>query len=228
MSDQPLIIIVEDEPKIAQILVDFLSMDGFQTLVLHDGKDAVETIQNKAPSAVILDLMLPHKSGLVICEELRQFSDVPILMLTARVDEIDRLMGLNIGADDYVCKPFSVREVVARIKVILRRQNTNNHSQGRILQYKKVCLDLEKHTCTLAGEIIELTPVEFRLLTAFINKPGAVFTRATLMSSCYEDDRIVSARTIDSHMKNLRAKLTDADNGESIFQSVYGVGYKIG
>lgn len=227
MSEPKTILIVEDEPKIAQILVDFLTMEGFQTQVVNDGQFAVEKVKDIEPVAVILDLMLPNKDGLTICKEVRQFSEVPILMLTARVDEIDRLMGLGIGADDYVCKPFSAREVVARIKVILRRVEKAMASSAKSFSYKKVEIDSEKFTCHLDGNLVELTPVEFRILSAMIRKPGAVFSRESLMNACYEDERVVSARTIDSHMKNLRSKLTSVPNFEPILHSVYGVGYKV-
>ncbi len=229
MMQNELILIVEDEQKIAQILVDFLEMDGFKTKVLNDGENAVEQVKELSPSAVILDLMLPHKDGLTICREVRQFSEVPILMLTARVDEIDRLTGLGIGADDYVCKPFSAREVVARIKVILKRvgKSINTDIVDSRLIYKNIEVDTEKFSCHVAGELVELTPVEFRIISTMISKPGAVFSRDKIMRSCYEDERIVSSRTIDSHMKNLRAKLICDTDEESLLHSVYGIGYKV-
>lgn len=228
MSESKTVLIVEDEPKIAQILVDFLSKDGFKTKVLHDGINAVETIKDTNPDFVLLDIMLPNKDGLTICKEVRLFSDVPILMLTARVEEIDRLMGLGFGADDYVCKPFSAREVVARVQTILRRvQQNGRQAQQNIVEYKSVELNLEKHICLVSQQVVNLTPVEFRLLAALMKKPGVVFSRDQLMGACYDDSRIVSARTIDSHMKNLRHKLTIANPDEEVLQAVYGVGYKV-
>lgn len=227
MNSDKLVLIIEDEPKIAQILVDFFTLSSFQTKVLHDGANAVETIRELSPTAVVLDLMLPHKDGLTICREVRQFSQVPILMLTARVDEIDRLNGLGIGADDYVCKPFSPREVVARIETILRRVTTTpSPTVSEQLNYKSITLDLDKFNCTLEQTAIELTPVEFRLLWALMEKPGKVLSREVLMSKCYKDERIVSNRTIDSHMKNLRTKLTKAGSDE-LLHSIYGIGYKL-
>ncbi len=227
MTPQPTVLIIEDEPKIAQILVDFLAMDGFNTRVINDGALAVDAIREQQPDAVILDLMLPNKDGWSICTEVRQFSQVPILMLTARVDEVDRLIGLGIGADDYVCKPFSAREVVARIKVILRRAQPVTAPQGSALRYKHLEMDEAKFTCTLSGEALELTPVEFRLLATMIKRPGVVFSREQLMDCGYVDDRVVSARTIDSHMKNLRTKLNAGVIDDSLLHSVYGVGYKL-
>ncbi|WOT04105.1 response regulator [Shewanella youngdeokensis] len=222
------VLIVEDEPKIAQILVDFLSLDGFRTQVLHDGKDAVDTVKNGAVDFVILDLMLPYKDGLTICKEVRQFSTVPILMLTARVEEIDRLIGLEIGADDYICKPFSAREIVARVKTILRRvaHNQSPTDEQEII-YKHISVNVERFKCYVNQQEVELTPVEFRLLNTFLLRPGVVHSRDSLMQVCYVDDRIVSARTIDSHIKNLRAKLVLMGQAPDLLQSIYGVGYKL-
>lgn len=227
MNADSLIMIIEDEPKIAQVLVDFLALDGFPSVVLDDGMKAVEAIKQQKPSAVILDLMLPNKDGLTICREVRTFSNVPILMLTARVDEIDRLNGLGIGADDYVCKPFSPREVVARIQAILRRVTPAEEQTKQQLSYRELTLDLLKFTCHYEQQLMDLTPVEFRLLASLLQKPGVVFSRDTLMTNCYEDDRVVSHRTIDSHLKNLRTKLSSVMGEEVILHSVYGVGYKL-
>jgi len=222
------IIIVEDEEKIAQILVDYLARDGFKTIVLNDGTNAVETIKVSDPVFVILDLMLPGKDGLSICTEVRRFSTVPILMLTARVDEIDRLLGLEMGADDYVCKPFLPREVVARIRTILRRvQQHPTVTTDEKIEYRGIVLSPERFLCRIGEEEIDLTPVEFRMLQALMSHPGRVRSRGSLMKSSYQDDRIVSDRTIDSHIKNLRKKLSEAVDDDEIIHSIYGVGYKI-
>ena len=190
--------------------------------------NAVETIKASDPVFVILDLMLPGKDGLSICKEVRQFSTVPILMLTARVDEIDRLLGLEIGADDYVCKPFLPREVVARVRAILRRvqQHPAAATDDRI-EYRGIVLSPERFLCRIGEQEIELTPVEFRMLQALISQPGRVYSRESLMRASYPDDRIVSDRTIDSHIKNLRKKLSDPLGDEEIIHSIYGMGYKI-
>jgi len=222
------IIIVEDEEKIAQILVDYLARDGFKTIVLNDGTNAVETIKVSDPVFVILDLMLPGKDGLSICTEVRRFSTVPILMLTARVDEIDRLLGLEMGADDYVCKPFLPREVVARIRTILRRvQQHPTVTTDEKIEYRGIVLSPERFLCRIGEEELDLTPVEFRMLQALMSHPGRVRSRGSLMKSSYQDDRIVSDRTIDSHIKNLRKKLSEAVDDDEIIHSIYGVGYKI-
>ena len=227
MTDQT-IIIVEDEDKIAQILVDYLAKDGFKTQVLNDGTHAVETIRAASPAFVILDLMLPGKDGLSICREVRQFSSVPILMLTARVDEIDRLLGLEMGADDYVCKPFLPREVVARVRTILRRVNQHPVSSTHDkIEYRGISLFPERFMCKVADAELDLTPVEFRMLQTLLSQPGRVYSREILIQSSYQDDRIVSDRTIDSHIKNLRKKLSQALGDEEVIHSTYGVGYKI-
>lgn len=228
MSDKKHVLIVEDEIKIANLLDDFLKLEGFDTTSFQDGANVVQWVKNHRVDFIILDVMLPNKDGLTICKEIRQFSEVPILLLTARVDEIDRLMGLGFGADDYVCKPFSVREVVARVNTILKRVNKANIDDNNdLLNYKYIALNKNKFECTVNNLKIELTPVEFRLLATLINKPGNVFSRESLMSQCYEDARIVSNRTIDSHMKNLRSKLSPDADTPDLLHSIYGVGYKI-
>ncbi|MCL1068346.1 response regulator [Shewanella olleyana] len=221
------VLIVEDEPKIAQVLVDFLSLEGFDSQVLHDGLNAVETIKQGHVDFVILDLMLPHKDGLTICKEVRQFSNIPLLMLTARVEEIDRLIGLEIGADDYVCKPFSAREVVARVKTILRRIETTPLTNEDEIAYKHLLINIQRFKCNVSSVEVDLTPVEFRLLHTMLKRPGVVHSRDSLMQVCYVDDRVVSSRTIDSHIKNLRSKLTVNSTQGNLLHSIYGVGYKV-
>ena len=222
------IIIVEDEVKIAQILVDYLAKEGFTTKVLNDGSNAVETIKASDPAFVILDLMLPGKDGLSICREVRQFSTVPILMLTARVDEIDRLLGLEMGADDYVCKPFLPREVVARVRTILRRvQQYPVVTTEDKIEYRGIVLSPERFQCKIDEQELDLTPVEFRMLQTLMSQPGRVYSRDALMNVSYLDDRIVSDRTIDSHIKNLRRKLAGVVGKDEVIHSIYGVGYKI-
>ena len=224
------IVIVEDEAKIAQILVDYLKNDDFETTVVDSGGQAVEIIQRIAPDLVLLDLMLPEKDGMTICREVRQFSSVPIMMLTAKVDEIDRLMGLEFGADDYVCKPFLPREVVARVKAILRRVQMPAaalEADTSRLSYRSITLQPERYLCLIADERVELTPVEFRLLQTMIAQPGRVFSRENLMRASYPDRRVVSDRTVDSHVKNLRKKVNAVVGDEDLIHSIYGVGYKL-
>ena len=222
------ILIIEDEPKIAQLLADFLELDAYESDIVDDGNLAIEKIRRYEPDCIILDLMLPNKDGLSICKELRQFSNVPVIMLTARIDEIDKLKGLKSGADDYVCKPFSPKEVVARVEAILRRErNYHSISDTSVFSFKQISLDTDAFSCTVNDKHIELTPVEFRLLLAFVKSPGSVLSRSQLMTHCYQDGRIVSDRTIDSHMKNLKHKLGALLSEEQLIHAVYGVGDKL-
>lgn len=222
------VIVVEDEPKIAQLVADYLQNDGFHVTVMDEGSRVVETIKAREPDFLILDLMLPGKDGLTICKEVRQFSNIPIMMLTAKTDEIDRLIGLEVGADDYVCKPFSPREVVTRVRTILRRvQEPPVAIKDNELSYRNVTLYVDRFQCMAEGQRIELTPVEFRILKALITQPGRVYSREKLMSIAYDDNRIVSDRTIDTHVKNLRKKLSQAPEDEELIHSIYGIGYKV-
>jgi len=212
------ILIVEDEPKLAALEADYLKAAGFDTHSIADGRDVVPWVRAQAPDLVLLDLMLPGRDGLDICRELRTFSDVPIVMVTAKVEEIDRLIGLDLGADDYVCKPFSVRELVARVRAILRRRGTPSSA---------LLIDEERHVAELDGKPLDLTPVEFRLLRALASSPGRVFPRERLLERLYEDHRVVTDRTVDAHVKNLRRKLEEVRPGEEVVRSIYGVGYKL-
>lgn len=214
------ILIVEDEPKLASLLNDYLQSSGYQTESLMDGLQVISAMKLNMPSLLLLDIMLPGKDGMEICKEIRRFSEVPIIMLTARVEEIDRLLGLELGADDYICKPFSPREVVARVKAVLRR------SRGGLLQTEELILDETRNTAVLKGQSLDLTVVEFQLLKLLASDPGRIFTRNQLIDRIYHDHRIVSDRTIDSHIKKLRRKISDALPGQEFIQSVYGIGYK--
>jgi two-component system, OmpR family, response regulator BaeR len=212
------ILIVEDEPKLAALEADYLKAAGFDTHCIADGREVVPWVRAQAPDIVLLDLMLPGRDGLDICRELRTFSDIPIVMVTAKVEEIDRLIGLDLGADDYVCKPFSVRELVARVRAILRRRRTPSTA---------LVIDIERHVAELDGKPLDLTPVEFRLLHALASSPGRVFPRERLLERLYEDHRVVTDRTVDAHVKNLRRKLEEVRPGEEVVRSIYGVGYKL-
>lgn len=225
----PAVLVIEDEVKIARLLQEVLEHAGYSVDVLHEGTGAVEIIRREEPACVILDLMLPGKDGLSICTEVRRFSQVPILMLTARVDEIDRLLGLEIGADDYVCKPFSPREVVARIKAILRRvrPESGTSEEGQSCRLGALYLSLDRYLCRIGEQPVELTPVELRLLWALVSHPGRVLSRDRLMALSYTDDRIVSERTMDTHVKNLRRKLNEAGDAGFQIRAIYGVGYKV-
>jgi two-component system response regulator BaeR len=218
-----LVLIVEDEQKIAELLADYLKAEGYRTQVIADGREVAAAVRDGAPALILLDLMLPGRDGLAVCREVRETSSVPIVMVTARVEEIDRLIGLELGADDYICKPFSPREVVARVKAILRRSRAGE-AGGRA---SRLAIDDDKHHVALDGHAIVLTPVEFRLLKLLASNPGRVFSRNRVLEDLYADHRVVTDRTVDSHVKNLRKKLEAACPGEAIVHSVYGLGYKI-
>jgi len=214
------ILIVEDEPKLAALLSDYLQQAGFEAIRLDNGLEVVPWVREQTPDLVLLDLMLPGKDGLEVCKEIRSFSAVPIVMVTARVEEIDRLLGLELGADDYICKPFSPREVVARVKAVLRRAGAST------LQAEGLVLDESRYLATLHGCELDLTAVEFKLLHFLATNPGRIYSRTQLMDRIYPDQRTVGDRTIDSHIKKLRKKLAVAAPGEELIHSVYSVGYK--
>ena len=215
------ILIVEDEPKLAELLSDYLRLAGFAPCRLGDGLAVVPWVRAEQPDLILLDLMLPGRDGMEICKEIRSFSSVPIIMVTARVEEIDRLLGLELGADDYVCKPFSPREVVARVKAVLRRAGGAANVQAHGL-----ALDEAGYRATLHGKDLELTAVEFQLLYILAASPGRIYSRDQLMNRIYDDQRVVSDRTIDSHIKKLRKKIVTVDPAAELIHSVYGVGYK--
>ncbi|WP_218151284.1 response regulator [Roseateles sp. YR242] len=223
-----MVLVVEDEPRLAQLSHDYLVREGYACQILHEGGGVVAWVRAHAPDLLVLDLMLPGQDGLSICRELRAFSDVPIIMVTARVEEVDRLIGLEAGADDYVCKPFSPRELVARVKAILRRQRRDSSAVrvGDAPSVTGLVLDAERHAATVNGQMLDLTPAEFRMLKAFVDAPGRVFSRDQLLDKLHDDQRVLSDRTVDSHVKNLRRKLEQVCPGQEPIRSIYGVGYR--
>lgn len=223
------IAIVEDEPKLATVLERYLHQAGFETERFEDGQLALEALQARPPELVLLDLMLPGLDGMSVCRELRRSSEVPIIMLTARVEEIDRLLGLELGADDYVCKPFSPREVVARVRTVLRRTARPSRAQddhSAELSGTKLVLSPDTASVSIDGRSVALTRIELGLLQTLAERPGHILGRAQLMERIYPDHRVVSDRTIDSHVKKLRAKLRGVSGGAEHVQSVYGIGYR--
>ncbi len=220
MSEQH-VLIVEDEPKIARLLQDYLeTVGGYTSHVLDRGDVVIDHFRSNTPDLVLLDLMLPGLDGIEVCKQIRAESPVPIIMVTARVEEIDRLLGLELGADDYICKPFSPREVVARVKAVLRR------SAGAEKRAGGLEIDEEKVSARFDGKRINLTPVEFALLKTLSAQEGRVFSRDQLMNEMYSDYRVVSDRAVDTHIKNLRKKLSEASGGVELIESVYGLGYR--
>lgn len=224
------VLVVEDEAKIANLLTDYLAHAGFDPLVVADGNVVMAALRDWQPDAVLLDVMLPGKDGLTLCREIRQQAQaLPILMVTARAEEIDRLLGLELGADDYIVKPFSPREVVARVKAVLRRShllNGNTLAVGGVRETASPVLDESRLSVSWRGAQTVLTPVEFQLLACLAKDPGRIWSRQQLMDRIYDDHRVVSDRTIDSHVKKLRRKLDDAFAGTELVQSVYGAGYR--
>ncbi|TEW55686.1 response regulator [Psychromonas sp. RZ22] len=219
MSDS--ILIVEDEVKLSNLLADYFKLTEYQPHQIFHGDQVIAWVKTHQPQVILLDIMLPGKDGITLCKEIRQFSTVPILMVTAKVDEIDRLLGLELGADDYICKPFSPREVVARVKTVMRRSQTTKGSADVAF-----ILDENRLVARFNSLEVALTSVEFQLLKPLTASPGRIFTRDQLMQNMYSDHRIVNYRTIDSHIKKIRKKLAGICQGEDLIQSVYGAGYR--
>jgi len=222
------VLIVEDEEKIAGVLRDYLQQAGYATHWLSRGDEVTAWVKESRPDIILLDIMLPGQDGLSVCADIRKFSALPIILLTARVEEIDRVLGLEIGADDYICKPFSGREVVARVKAVLRRGRLDTPEvEGDSGSYRGLHIDVERFAAKLNGALLVLTPVEFRILALLADDPGRVYTRDKMMGCMYPDSRIVSDRTVDSHVKNLRKKLVAASDDAGWIRSIYGIGYRI-
>lgn len=216
------ILIVEDEPKLAQLLRDYLAKADYTTDWLDNGLEVLPWLETQHADLILLDLMLPGKNGMDICREIRKSSNIPIFMITAQIEEIDRLLGLEIGADDYICKPYSPREVVARAKALFRR--LDNLQQP--VKEERFSIDVERYEIRYQQQLLDLTPAEFRLLATLLSSPGRVFTRDKLMDQLYDDNRIVTDRTVDSHIKNLRKKVASVVPDQEVIVSIYGVGYK--
>jgi two-component system response regulator BaeR len=217
------IYIVEDEPELAALVADYATAAGLAATVFGDGALALDAIRRAPPALVVLDLMLPGLDGLSVCRAVRAFSDVPIVMVTARVEEIDRLLGLELGADDYLCKPFSPRELMARIKAILRRSG-----QAASAAAPAIAVDTAAHRIRIHGRALDLTPTEYGILAALARRPGQVFTRAQLLDAAREGSANldVADRAIDSHVKNLRRKLDAVLPGVEAIHAIYGLGYR--
>lgn len=220
------VLIVEDEAKLAALLRDYFVHAGFDAEVVHRGDEVQAALQRRPVDLLVLDLQLPGKDGLSLCRELRAAGPEPaILMVTARVDEVDRLLGLELGADDYVCKPFSPREVVARARAILRRMTPQASAGGRRIALGPLELDREAHSLRIAGAEVALTPIEFRILATMLEQPQRVWSRAQLLERARGTDFAGYERNIDSHVKNLRRKLRERLDDRDPVRSVYGVGY---
>jgi two-component system response regulator BaeR len=222
MMNPNLVLIVEDEPKLAALLTDYIDQSGFRSHWLDNGVEVEKWVKDNCPDIILLDILLPGKDGMAICKSLRLFTTIPIIMVTARIEEIDRLLGLELGADDYVCKPFSPREVVARIKAVLRRTE-NLAINGQSANGFRI--DEDRYEISVYGKVLDLTPVEFRLLKFLNAIPGKVLSRDQLLDAIYTDYRVVTDRTVDSHIKNIRKKLEIIFPEKDFIRSIYGVGY---
>ena len=219
----PLILVVDDEPKVARLARDYLEKNGFRVLTAADGQSALAVARREKPDLVILDLMLPNIDGREVCRILRRESDVPIIMLTALSEEIDQVTGLEIGADDYITKPFSPRAMIARVRALLRRTR-GDIKAPTIIRSGGLEIDTEKYNVTFNGSPIKLTPNEFKLLHLFASHPGQTLTREQLLDDLHGTASSID-RSVDSHIKNLRKKLETA-SGEAMLETVYGIGYR--
>jgi two-component system, OmpR family, response regulator BaeR len=216
------ILVVEDEVKLAGLMRDYLVQEGFEVSLLHRGDEVEAWVRTHPVDLVLLDLMLPGKSGLEVCKALRGSAGVSIIMVTARVEEVDRLLGLELGADDYICKPFSPREVVARVKAVLRRARRDTASE----QDSGLKLDDAGYKASIGGRDLDLTAVEYQLLKVLATHPGRIYSRDQLIDAMYRDERVVSDRTVDSHIKKIRRKIAAVVPDREVIHSLYGVGYK--
>ena len=222
------ILIVDDEPKIVKTVRAYLESAGFRVVIAEDGQMALTVFRHEKPALVILDLGLPGMDGLDVARTVRRDSNVPMIMLTARVDEADKLIGLELGADDYVTKPFSPRELVARVRAVLRRAGVEREQAPLPIVSGDVKIDLERRLVTLSGQTVELTPTEFDLLVVLARHPGRVFTRLELLDRVQGYAFEGYERTVDAHVKNLRQKIEPDPKEPRYVQTIYGVGYRFG
>ena len=220
------VLIVEDDRNTAALIKTYLEKEGFQAILAYDGEEALKIMKNSQPGFVILDIMLPKIDGWEVCRRLRSFSDVPVLMLTAREEEIDRVLGLSLGADDYVVKPFSPRELLERVKAILRRARPPQAQNKELLSHAGLVLDPEKLKVTLHGKPFSLTSFEYKLLYTLMRSPGKVFSRSELLDKFYQYGEVVVDRVIDVHIGKLRQKIEQDPANPRYIQTVRGFGYR--
>jgi two-component system response regulator RegX3 len=216
------VLVVDDEEPIRDAVGFALRSEGFDVDAVQDGEEAIEAVRREAYDVLILDQMLPRLSGVEVCRRIRSASDIPIIMLTARDAEVDRVLGLEAGADDYVTKPFSMAELVSRVRAILRRRELDRSTVGSVLRVGTLRLDRDRHIVTVNGSMVELTPSEFRLLSLLADEPGRVFSRKEIMRHLWRSEFVGDERTADFHVANLRRKL-----GRNALLTVRGVGYRL-
>ena len=224
------IILVDDEPEILTLVRDYLSREGFNVLTALNGTEGMQLIEREKPDLVLLDWMLPGMSGLEMCKRLRETSTIPIIMLTAKSEEIDRVLGLEFGADDYIVKPFSLRELAARIKTVLRRSSgvVQENVASSVLIRGELSIDVTSHKVTKRGLEILLTPTEFNILHLLATRPGTVYSRLQLLRQAMGEEYLYYERSIDTHVSNLRKKLEDNPSEPNYVETVFGVGYRFG
>ncbi|TDO54837.1 DNA-binding response OmpR family regulator [Kribbella sp. VKM Ac-2527] len=219
------ILVAEDDRKQAELIRRYLEREGHLTVVVYDGRAAIDEARRRSPDLLVLDVMMPKVDGLDVCRVLRADGDVPIIMLTARSTEDDLLLGLDLGADDYLTKPYNPRELVARVRTVLRR--TQSRSEGEVYRVGELEIDPVRHEVRLAGRLVEVTPAEFKILACLAASPGRAFTRQQLLEHAFGFDHYVFDRTIDVHVMNLRKKIEPAPTSPAYLKTVYGVGYKL-
>jgi DNA-binding response OmpR family regulator len=226
-SDKKTVLVIEDDPNTAALIALYLEREGFKPLTAGDGVEGLALAEKSRPVLVILDLMLPKMDGWEVCRRLRQKSEVPLIMLTARGEEIDRVAGLTLGADDYVVKPFSPRELAARVKAVLRRMQTTPAGESKLLSYDRVRLDLEKRSLRVGGRSVSLTPHEYTLLTTLMSGRGKTFTRDELLDRLYpRGEAVVIDRVVDVHIGKLRQKIEPDLSAPRYILTVRGIGYR--
>ena len=226
MLTKPTILVVDDDRKTVELICMYLEKDGYFVLSAYDGRQALYLARNKQPGLIILDLMLPRVDGLDVCRILRAESRVPIIMLTAKSTEDDKLVGLDLGADDYVTKPFSPRELVARVRAVLRRVNAQEDSGPAEIRCGDLVVDFVRHEARIQEEAVHLTPKEFSILETLIKQPGRVFSRLELLENAFGFDYGGFERTVDVHVMNLRKKIEPDPSEPKFIQTIYGLGYK--
>jgi DNA-binding response OmpR family regulator len=219
------ILVAEDDLKQAELIRRYLEREGHLTVVVHDGREAIDEARRRSPDLLVLDVMMPKVDGLDVCRVLRADGDIPIIMLTARSTEDDLLLGLDLGADDYLTKPYNPRELVARVRSVLRR--TRSRAEGEVYRVGELEIDPGRHEVRLGGELIELTPAEFKILACLAASPGRAFSRQQLLEHAFGFDHYVFDRTVDVHVMNLRKKIEPSSGAPAYLKTVYGVGYKL-
>jgi DNA-binding response OmpR family regulator len=226
MMDKQTVLIVDDEVKILELIKSYLEMNGYRALCAKDGREGIKLFEQNQVSLILLDLMLPDFSGEEFCKRVRQVSDIPIIMITAKVAEENIINGLRIGADDYVTKPFSPRQLVARVKAVLRR--SGKETAGGFLSYRDLMIDTEKRIVSRSGVEINLTRDEYNILTLLMSRQAKIFTRDEILEAVKGDDYYGFDRTVDTHIKKLRAKIGDDSKMPKYILTVYGMGYRLG